>query len=62
MTEITLDVVKRLQNKMEEDILVTVKEFENLTGLSVGRISLSRVNAVGVERPYTVDVDTEVKL
>jgi hypothetical protein len=62
MTEITLDVVKRLQNKMEEDILVTVKEFENLTGLSVGRISLSRVNVVGVERPYTVDVDTEVKL
>lgn len=62
MTEITLDVVKRLQNKMEEDILVAVREFENLTGLSVGRISLSRVDVIGVQRPWTVGVDTEVKL
>jgi hypothetical protein len=49
-----------LQEQLQEDLLESIQEFEDTTGLEVVSVSTERERAADAEKEHTVAVDVDV--
>lgn len=58
----TVEGVRSLRQQLEYHIFNLVVEFEDLSGVKVRRVDISRERKIGFERKETVTIDIDLDL